>query len=73
VYVALVLKMERKKEGLVENALELPTISSNYCQWGEVIDDYVLLAPEKVKSMPQIRYDELEWSQIKERFRADYE
>lgn len=69
-YVVIVLKMEKKKVGLMENSLELASRGNNYCEWAEVIDDYVLLKPEKVKKMPQIRYDDLEWSQIKERFSA---
>lgn len=39
----------------------------------EVIEDYLLISPNKIKQMPAIRYDDLEWSQIKLRFYSEKE
>ena len=60
--------MERKHEPLLNRSVEMPDMNTNYSQFGEIIEDYILLSPTKLKVMPAIRHDEFEWSQIKEKF-----
>jgi len=67
-YVFLVLYMEKNNEPLINRSVEMPDMNTNYSQFGEIIEDYILLSPTKLKVMPIVRHDDFEWSQIKEKF-----
>ena len=46
----------------------MPILENNYIKWGEIIEDYVDKNNTKIEAQSKIRYDDLEWSLIKQRF-----